>query len=53
MDLPGPVPGFVDEIHRTVGALLSGSIDSLGSAVNDLTSSGKDPGARAPEDAGA
>ena len=45
-DLPGPVPEFVEEIHRTVGAFLDGSVDSLGSAVSELT-----PGGEAAEDA--
>jgi len=36
-DMPGPVPDFVGEIHRTIGEFLDGSIDSLGSAVSDLT----------------
>jgi len=40
-DLPGPVPDFVEEIHRTVGEFLSGSVDSLGSVVSDLTPGGE------------
>jgi len=43
-DLPGPVPDFVEEIHRTVGEFLDGSIDSLGSAVSDVTPGGEAPG---------
>jgi hypothetical protein len=45
-DLPGPVPEFVEEIHRTVGAFLDGSVDTLVSAVSELT-----PGGEAAEDA--
>jgi hypothetical protein len=43
-DLPGPVPDFVEEIHRTVGEFLDGSIDSLGSAVSDVTPGGEASG---------
>jgi len=43
-DMPGPVPDFVGEIHRTIGEFLDGSIDSLGSAVSDVTPGGEAPG---------
>jgi hypothetical protein len=39
--MPGPVPDFVGEINRTIGEFLSGSVDSLGSAVSDLTPGGE------------
>jgi hypothetical protein len=31
------VPGFVSELHSTIGAYLDGSIDDLGAAVSDIT----------------
>lgn len=52
-DVPGPVPDFVEEIHRTVGEFLDGSIDALGSAVSDLTPDGEGPAESGSTDAGA
>ena len=52
-DLPGPVPEFVEEIHRTVGEFLDGSVESLGSAVRDVTPGGDESGESAPDGSGA
>lgn len=52
-DLPGPVPDFVEEIHRTVGEFLDGSVDSLGSAVSDLTPDDETSAAGGSDDAAA
>lgn len=52
-DMPGPVPDFVEEIHRTIGEFLDGSVDSLGSAVSDLTPGGEESTEDGSENAGA
>ena len=52
-DIPGPVPEFVGEIHRTIGEFLDGSIDSLGSAVSDLTPGGEESAESTPDGSGA
>ena len=43
-DLPGPVPEFVGELHRTIAGFFSGSVDSLGSAVSGPTPGGGSAG---------
>jgi hypothetical protein len=52
-DLPGPVPEFVGEIHRTIGEFLSVSVDSLGTAVSDLPPGGEESAESTPGDGGA
>jgi len=31
--MPGPVPDFVGDLHRTIGQFLDGAADDLGSAI--------------------
>lgn len=40
VDMPEPVPDFVESIHEQIWAFLNGSIENLGEAVSGVTPGG-------------